>query len=176
MSTHDDSPIPYANPDTPFPAPAPLKTGLARASLVCGLLSFCIPVVSAVAAIVLGVIALRKARDPKFGGRGPAIAGICLGVVSLPLLAFGLREVKQAREQALVTYCASNLSQRLFSRLAENAGAEPARGSRHLCLSVQQRCASDRRGPRHACGQPDGARSSFVHLRRKWAQLQDRFR
>ena len=65
------------------PAPVPSKTNAAAvASLVCGLLA-CVPFLTGLAAIVLGVLGIKKARDPRAGGKGLAVAGLILGVLSL---------------------------------------------------------------------------------------------
>ncbi len=53
-------------------------SGLAVASLVCGILGFCVPLAN-VAALITGIMALVK----KTAGRGMAIAGTILGGVSL---------------------------------------------------------------------------------------------
>jgi hypothetical protein len=56
--------------------------GAAIASLVLGILG-CVPVLTGVLAIALGIIGLRKTRDPAVTGKGMAIAGLTLGIVSL---------------------------------------------------------------------------------------------
>src|SRR5688572_29756328 len=66
-----------------YPAPAPRKTnGAAVASLVCGLVA-CVPFLTGLAAIVLGILGIKKAKDPQVGGKGLAIAGLILGILSL---------------------------------------------------------------------------------------------
>lgn len=60
----------------------PRTSEAAVASLVCGLLG-CIPAVTSMAAIVLGIVGLRAARRPNVRGRGLAIAGLVLGVFGL---------------------------------------------------------------------------------------------
>lgn len=86
----------------PPPLPAQPRK-LAIASLVCGLL-FCIPVLPALAALVLGILALSKKGQ---GGKGMAVAGVVLGGVSLlavPMLAAvmlpALMKARQAAERA----------------------------------------------------------------------------
>ena len=74
---------PAGYPAAGYPAPAPRRTnGAAVASLVCGLI-FCIPFVTGLAAIVLGIFGIKKAKDPMVGGKGLAIAGLILGVLSV---------------------------------------------------------------------------------------------
>jgi hypothetical protein len=64
-------------------APAPQKTnGPAVASLVCGILG-CVPFITSLAAIVLGIVGIKKTKDPRVGGKGLAIAGLILGVLGL---------------------------------------------------------------------------------------------
>ena len=64
------------------PPPAKQTNGPAIGSLVSGVLG-CIPLVAGLLAIILGVIGIRKTRDPNVGGKGMAIAGLILGIVSL---------------------------------------------------------------------------------------------
>jgi hypothetical protein len=60
------------------------SNGAAVAALVMGIL-LCIPVITGVGGIILGVVGIRTARDPRAGGRGLAITGIVLGVLNLVL-------------------------------------------------------------------------------------------
>jgi len=78
----------------PFPGGQRPSSGLAIAALVVGVISFVlawIPVVNIVsilggiAAVILGVVALRKANRGVAGGKGMAIAGTVLGGISLVL-------------------------------------------------------------------------------------------
>ena len=63
------------------------SNGAAIGSIVCGALSFCIPVVMGLVAVILGFIGLRKARDPQVGGKGLAIGGMVLGLLGLGMWA-----------------------------------------------------------------------------------------
>jgi hypothetical protein len=83
---------PYGTPGQPFPGGRPPSNGLAVAALVVGVISLLlawIPVVNIVsilggiAALVLGVVALRRAKQGTGGGKGMAIGGTVLGGVSL---------------------------------------------------------------------------------------------
>jgi Tfp pilus assembly protein PilE len=72
--------------------PQQTQRGLAITSLVLGIISiptFGLLVVGAIIAIVLGAVALKRARkEPAiYGGKGMAIAGIITGLVSLLLVA-----------------------------------------------------------------------------------------
>jgi hypothetical protein len=56
--------------------------GPAIASLVCGVLG-CVPFITSLIAIGLGIIGLKKAKDPQVGGKGLAIAGLILGILGI---------------------------------------------------------------------------------------------
>lgn len=56
--------------------------GPAIASLVLGILG-CVPFITGLLAVFFGIIGLRKTRDPYVGGKGLAIAGLILGILSL---------------------------------------------------------------------------------------------
>lgn len=64
--------------------PGSTVSGLAVASLVCGILAFFIfGVVLGILAIIFGGVALSKIRkNPEMSGRGMAVAGLVLGIVS----------------------------------------------------------------------------------------------
>lgn len=74
----------YQPPDDPeYSIPLRRNTNVpAIVSLVCGL-TLCIPFATGLLAVVFGVVGLRKANDPRRTGRGMAMAGIILGVISL---------------------------------------------------------------------------------------------
>jgi hypothetical protein len=66
-----------------FFAPEPRRANaLAVVSLITGILA-CVPFVTGIAAIVTGILGLKKASDPRVGGRGLAITGLVLGVLSV---------------------------------------------------------------------------------------------
>jgi hypothetical protein len=58
------------------------SNGAAIASLVFGILG-CVPFLTGLLAILFGFIGLRKTRDPYVGGKGLAIAGLVLGILSI---------------------------------------------------------------------------------------------
>jgi hypothetical protein len=58
------------------------SNGPAIASLILGLL-FCVPWLTGLLAIGLGIVGIRKARDPAVSGKGLAIAGLVLGIVNV---------------------------------------------------------------------------------------------
>jgi hypothetical protein len=62
--------------------PSPRRSnGPAIVSLVLGILG-CVPWLTGFLAVVLGILGIRKARDPQVGGKGMAIAGLILGALS----------------------------------------------------------------------------------------------
>jgi hypothetical protein len=43
----------------------------------------CVPLLTGLLAVIFGIAGIRTTRDPRFGGRGLAIAGLVLGLASL---------------------------------------------------------------------------------------------
>lgn len=84
------------------PSAAPLahrKTSKVAAwSLVCGLLSFCLNVIAAGPAVILGIVGIVKVKRSGglLGGMGLAIAGIALGIVGIFVSAIGAAVVLPA--------------------------------------------------------------------------------
>ena len=83
------SQIPPAVPPMPpggaygyTPPPMQRSNGAAIGSLICGILG-CVPYITGLVAIILGIIGIRSTRDPQVGGKGMAIAGLVLGIVSI---------------------------------------------------------------------------------------------
>ena len=68
-----------------YGGPAAKTSGVAIASLVVGLLSFCAPVIGGLVAMLLGAIGLGTTGKPNVKGRGLAIAGLLLGLLSVLL-------------------------------------------------------------------------------------------
>jgi Domain of unknown function (DUF4190) len=62
--------------------PRPRTSAAAIASLVCGLLG-CVPFLTGLAALILGIVGVKTTRDPMITGRGMAIAGLVLGGLNL---------------------------------------------------------------------------------------------
>jgi hypothetical protein len=82
------------------------SNGLSITSLILGIL-LCIPVITGLGAIVFGFAGARKAKDPRYGGRGMAVGGIVLGVVNLigwalfgGLAYYGYQQSKPVRQLA----------------------------------------------------------------------------
>jgi Domain of unknown function (DUF4190) len=70
-------------PEQPYGYPPPKgSNGAAIASLIFGIL-LCIPLLAGLLAIILGFVGRSKAKDPRFGGGGMAVAGILLGFLNL---------------------------------------------------------------------------------------------
>ncbi len=101
MSDADDFPGDYGPPKT---------SGLAIASLIFGVVAFCIPILPGIAAVIFGVLGLSgidRSRG-RLGGRGLAIAGMVTGgvamfvwLVALPaLLVPAVQKVREAANRA----------------------------------------------------------------------------
>lgn len=84
----------------------PARTsGAAIGSLICGLLG-CIPLITSLLAIVLGIVGIKSASRPGVSGKGLAIAGLILGVLGIlgwigfgSTLYFGWQQAKQQMAQ-----------------------------------------------------------------------------
>ena len=104
----DDPASPYAPPAANPVAPvvgggvqlAPPTSGLAIASMVCGILSlffcFCGGMLLGIPAVICGHMALkqtgseRPGMPPRMGGRGMAIAGLVMGYIGILLIIVGI--------------------------------------------------------------------------------------
>ena len=78
-----------AAPNTPSVPPVKTGTsGLAIASLICGLGSFLLSIITGIPAIIMGHIAMSKIKKSQgtIGGHGVALAGTILGYVSIALI------------------------------------------------------------------------------------------
>jgi hypothetical protein len=63
--------------------PQSRTSAVAIVSLVCGLLSFCIPLITSAIAVITGIIGIVQTGHPAVKGRGMAIAGLILGLLSI---------------------------------------------------------------------------------------------
>jgi hypothetical protein len=77
-------PPPYGQQGYPG-MPGPRKTnGFAIASLIFGILG-CVPFVTGLLAVILGIVGIKAGNDPQRGGKGMAVAGLLLGILSIGL-------------------------------------------------------------------------------------------
>lgn len=65
-----------------MPGDRPRTSAAAIASLIFGILG-CLPFVTSIIAVILGIVGIRKTSDPRVTGRGMAIAGLVLGLIGL---------------------------------------------------------------------------------------------
>lgn len=96
-----------------YPPPPPMSTW-AMMSLILGLALFCIPVVGGLVGIITGIIGIAQTRQARLGGRGLAITGLVLGLVSLVLatpleVATMIPMIGKSREAAKREQCAQHL-------------------------------------------------------------------
>ena len=100
---------------TPTQAPTlGVKTsGLAIAALVLGILSFFTFGITAIPALILGIISLVKIEKSggRITGRGFAIAGIVVPVLGLLLIGISMPALQRAKKQAQDVVCKNNLRQ-----------------------------------------------------------------
>jgi len=76
-------------PPTPGPGgygmpPQRTTSGAAVASLIFGILG-CVPFITGLLAIILGIVGIKKTGDSHYSGRGLAIGGLLLGLLSIVL-------------------------------------------------------------------------------------------
>ena len=108
--------LPSTSTTQPQQAQQAKTSGLAITSLVLGILSLFTCLVTAIPAIILGIVALVKIgkRREQLKGMGLAIAGICVPVVAIPLvalmMAITLPALTRTRTIAFRMVCAQNLS------------------------------------------------------------------
>jgi hypothetical protein len=63
--------------------PATKTSAAAITSLICGILGFCTVGVSSIVAVITGIVGLVATKNPTVKGRGMAIAGLVLGILTL---------------------------------------------------------------------------------------------
>jgi prepilin-type processing-associated H-X9-DG protein len=109
MTTANTNQVSSSEPSTYV---APQGSGLATASLICGIF-LCFPPAS-LAAVILGIVGLNRSKAAQVGGEGKAIAGIVLGALGLILLAPAILApalLAHGRDAANRVRCAANLRQ-----------------------------------------------------------------
>ncbi len=75
------------------------RSGLATASLICSLI-VCCPVVTLIG-VILGIVALLQMRGKQIAGRGFALAGIVIGIVTTVLTSLGIAFLVHAAMEVL---------------------------------------------------------------------------
>lgn len=99
------------------PAAAPKTSGLAIASLVCGVLGFFLCGVSSLAGLIMGPMALSRINrsNGRLQGRGLAIGGVVVSAVTLLLVpimaAMLLPALAKARSRATTVQCMNHVKQ-----------------------------------------------------------------
>ncbi|HWE04563.1 MAG TPA: DUF4190 domain-containing protein [Tepidisphaeraceae bacterium] len=116
QSVPPNSPQPYyaGTPGAGYSIPSRSTSAAAVASLVLGVLG-CIPFVPGLLAVLFAVIGLRATRNPQVGGRGLAIAGLVLGLVSIAGWGsmggiFGLGYIKSTPARAVARRFVTDMS------------------------------------------------------------------
>jgi len=73
-------------PEPPPPAAPAGSSGLAIASLICGIVSMvCLGVLVGIPAVIMGHMAIGRIKLSGQGGRGMALAGLIMGYISIVL-------------------------------------------------------------------------------------------
>lgn len=74
----------YGQPGIPgTPPPGERKLSIsALMSLICGIIG-CVPFITSLLAVILGIVGIKATSDPRRSGRGLAIAGLILGLIGL---------------------------------------------------------------------------------------------
>jgi hypothetical protein len=116
------------------PAPPSVRTSAAAVtSLVLGLL-MCIPLIGGLLAIIFGIVGLRTTRDPRFTGRGLAVAGLILGMVNL--IGWGAAGYVFVARTVAAAAVAERFAQKLASGDLSGAATETAGISQQQLASV----------------------------------------
>ena len=84
-------------------------------SLVLGFVSFCLPILPGLLAVIFGLFGIKRSRDQSVGGRGPAVAGIVLGSLSIMLwlaimVPFAMTWLQSRPQKALARQFIADLS------------------------------------------------------------------
>src|SRR5579872_3206789 len=117
-----------------YSLPAATRTsGAAIASLVCGLI-FCIPGLTGLVAVITGIIGIGQTGNPAVKGRGMAIAGLILGILSLAgwgLFGGGMYVMYQAAgpQRAFAKTYIADLAAGRIDQCAQNSSASLSKDS-----------------------------------------------
>lgn len=138
-------------PTSTSPPAAPAKTsGMAIASLVCGVLG-CFGI-TAVIGVILGIVSLVRINrsQGRLGGHGIAIAGLCVSgfmlIFAIPMMAgLMLPAVAKAKARAQTINCVSNLKQlALAARIYANNSGDKFPNASNWCDAIQSHAKSER--------------------------------
>jgi hypothetical protein len=112
-------------PQGPQPYIQPKTSGMAIASLVCGIFAFCVPLLPGIIGIILGIVAIRKINSSggAIGGKGLAIGGLVTSgigtvIVGLLLPAMMLPALSRAKAKANRVKCVNNCIQQYKGMLS----------------------------------------------------------
>ena len=89
---------PYSAPGTPPPSPVRETSGLAIASLVCGILGFLTCGLTGIAAVITGHLAMSsiKRGNGAIEGKGMALAGLITGYISVFIIGIAFYFIMKA--------------------------------------------------------------------------------
>lgn len=140
-------PVHRAPASTPAPAAPPKTSGMAIASLVCGVLGC-----TAIVGVVLGIVALLRINrsQGRLGGQGIAIAGLCVSgfmlIFAIPVFAgLTLPALAKAKGRAQTINCVNNLKQlALAARMYAKDSGEKFPNASDWCDAIQSYVGSQK--------------------------------
>lgn len=127
-----------------MPVAPPKTSGLAIASLVLGILGLCTMGVTGLIGVILGIVALMKINKSAgaLGGKGLAIAGICVSgcmMLLIPIqLAMLLPALAKAKAKAQTINCINNIKQlNLALLMYANDNQDTFPNANNWCTAIQ---------------------------------------
>jgi hypothetical protein len=66
-----------------YPPQPQQANGFAIAGLIFSIVGFCVPVLSGLVGLILGIVGLSKSRNPNVGGKGLSVAAIVIGILTI---------------------------------------------------------------------------------------------